>query len=159
MMTPITKRYAASRIKEIDVRKLAYFAVSVFWRASAHQWPGERMPRGLMGEYEQGLRLYLLGQQDFPANAALWVAVPMSSDPSYCCNLIEPGRGRPQFGSSIFARFYFLGIGFQFFVGDNLDRLYLNQCLAHSDVIIRTLQLDVDMAKRWTAIAKGRVLP
>lgn len=159
MMTPLMKKYSASKIRELDAKKLAYFGVSVFWRASAHQWPGKRMPKGLLGNYEEGLRPYLLGEQDLPMNAALWVAVPMSNDPSYCCTVIEPARGGPQPGSSIFARFYFLGIGFQFFVGDNLDRRYTNQCLFHSDTIVRTIQLEVDLAQRWAAIARGRTLP
>jgi hypothetical protein len=159
MMTPLTKRYIASKIKELDAKKLIYFGVSVFWRASAHQWPGKRMPNGLLGEYEDRLRPYLMGKEDLPMSAALWVAVPMSNDASSCCFVIEPARGKQQPGASIFARFYFLGIGFQFLLGDRLPKRYLDQCLAHGNAIARTIHLDIDIAQRWAAIAKGRALP
>jgi hypothetical protein len=80
-------------------------------------------------------------------------------DESYCCNVIEPARGRPQFPPCIFARFIFLGIGFQFFVGDDINKFYINHCLVHSDLITRTMNLDAGMAFLWNKIAKGRVLP
>lgn len=160
--TPGTSIYVASRIKEIDVAKLAYFAVSVFWRASAHEWTSGKiktMPKGMLEKYEDGLRPYLLEQQDFPSNAALLVSVPISNDAIHCCNMIEPARGGPLFPPCIFTRCIFLGIGFQFFVSENLDKRYIKDCLIHGDLITRTIGLDVGMAFRWTKIAKGRDLP
>src|SRR5207342_2250884 len=59
----------------IDVEKLAYFALSVFWRASVYRW---RAPHGgtvwnCLGTYEEPIRHYLLGAAGFPADAIVMV--------------------------------------------------------------------------------------
>jgi hypothetical protein len=70
--------YRAAEIPAIDVPKLIYFAASVFWRASIHEWEieGERASSICLGpRYEELLRRYLLGEAEFPENACLWVSV------------------------------------------------------------------------------------
>jgi hypothetical protein len=37
-VTNVTKIYFASKVPEIDVYALAYFAASIFWRGSIHPW-------------------------------------------------------------------------------------------------------------------------
>ena len=70
--------YRAAEIPAIDVPKLIYFAASVFWRASIHEWEieGERASSIYLGtRYEELLRRYLVGETEFPENACLWVSV------------------------------------------------------------------------------------
>jgi hypothetical protein len=61
----------------VDRAKVAYFALSVFWRASIHTWiadDGERVRIDLGSKYNEELRRYLLGEMGVPKNAALLVA-------------------------------------------------------------------------------------
>src|SRR5579864_1432312 len=91
--TRFTKMYAASEIKQIDIGKIAYFAASVFWRASAHDWHtgGLRTSdKGFLGPYEEHFRTYLLGVSDFPRDVALFVSVPASKDAAFGCGVMGP---------------------------------------------------------------------
>jgi hypothetical protein len=53
----------------IDTGKLGYFVLSVLWRASVHTWRlyGQELHMGL-GEFEEPVRLYLVGASGFPHN-------------------------------------------------------------------------------------------
>jgi len=68
--------YGATAIPEIDIEKLAYFAASVLWRGSAHDWRSGkdsiRTPK--LGPYERGFPKYLKGDGPFPPNA-FWVSM------------------------------------------------------------------------------------
>lgn len=66
--------YNAAEIPGIDCQKLIYFAVSVFWRAGAHEWPwqGEYV-YSEFGSYLEPMRLFLLDEESFPAGMALSV--------------------------------------------------------------------------------------
>ena len=50
----------------VEVDRLAYFAASVIWRASVHQWKqyGHAPPRLALGPYQELLRQYLLASVD-----------------------------------------------------------------------------------------------
>jgi len=65
--------YKQSTTPFIKRDHLAYFGLSVFWRASAHKWRGIT-PIDL-GKYEEVLRTYLLGGAPFPANIAVQLIV------------------------------------------------------------------------------------
>lgn len=70
-----TRVYLAADMPEIDVAALAYFAISIFWRASIHGWDrGGRVPIHL-GPYGEAMRQYLEQTAGFPENVALHVAV------------------------------------------------------------------------------------
>lgn len=75
--------FAANKIPSIKVRKLVYFASSVFWRASVHSWKFRGVPVNIdLGKrYEEEFRQYLLGTADFPNNAVIWVSVCASREP------------------------------------------------------------------------------
>jgi hypothetical protein len=59
--------YAGTEIPSLDMDKLIYFGMSMFWRASVHKWilsDGEvHVP---LGEAEEPLRLFLLGEGGLP---------------------------------------------------------------------------------------------
>lgn len=72
------KHYSKEVSPEIDRMKLAYFAISVFWRASVHTWhsdSGVEIRINLGDKYNEAIRRYLLGQTPVPSLAALDVAV------------------------------------------------------------------------------------
>lgn len=56
----------------IDSDKIAHFAMGIFWKASVHSWRGGRdEPMINLGPYSDKIRLYLKGEEPFPANMAL----------------------------------------------------------------------------------------
>jgi hypothetical protein len=61
----------------VDRQKLAYFAMSVFWRAAVHLWhrPEQKEPMMRLGVYEEPIRKYLMEEAPFPIG---------NGDPSFC---------------------------------------------------------------------------
>src|SRR5262249_13183044 len=58
--------YLARDVPELKIEQIVYFGASVFWRAAVRRWsrtPGDYID---LGQYEPGLRQYLLGEQRFP---------------------------------------------------------------------------------------------
>jgi hypothetical protein len=66
-----------------DLDQLIYFGLSVFWRGSVHHWKstgGAYAQQISLGEYEEPLRLFLLGKGSLPGGVVLTVDVwPYSS--------------------------------------------------------------------------------
>jgi hypothetical protein len=74
--------YSAADTPTIDRDKIAYFGISVFWRASIHAWEledGEKVKIDLAATYNEELRQYLMGITPIPKNASLQLVV--CSDP------------------------------------------------------------------------------
>jgi hypothetical protein len=64
-----------------EIEKLAYFAVSVLWRAAVHTWKEFGATATVdLGSYEEDCRQYLLGSTDFPTEAALVIFVAEKAD-------------------------------------------------------------------------------
>jgi hypothetical protein len=62
----------------IDVKKLAYFALSVAWRSAVHTWPSIRghVPDSVdLGNWQEPIRLFLLGQRPFPKDLTVLTTV------------------------------------------------------------------------------------
>lgn len=84
--------YSGTRVG-VDMDKLGYFGASLFWRAGVHVWNvgfGEWSTKLDLGEWEEPLRLFLLGSAPFPANAVL-IATVCSDDESAGC-FMTPGK-------------------------------------------------------------------
>jgi hypothetical protein len=110
----------------IDVQRLAYFALSVFWRASAHRWRG---PHGgtifnSLGAYEEPIRRYLLGETGFPADVV--VVVTACTDYGSQGSFYTPCeiRGHTVTGFGMLAR----GIHFRMFVGPDIPQQLRRVC-------------------------------
>jgi hypothetical protein len=79
--TAVTKKlraYTGAQVPELDRDRLAYFALSVFWRASVHTWktPDSGTVKIELGSrYNEELRRYLLGETGLPRFAYLKVNV------------------------------------------------------------------------------------
>jgi hypothetical protein len=61
----------------IDTEKLGYFALSVLWRAAVRTWTTSKYSteRIELKAFEEPIRLYLLGDGQFPANVAVVATV------------------------------------------------------------------------------------
>jgi hypothetical protein len=66
--------YSASAMG-LDVDKIAYFAFSLFWRASVHSWAtiGVQRTSVSLGAHEEPIRKFLLGKGPFPGDTAVVV--------------------------------------------------------------------------------------
>ena len=69
--------YTAAQTPGIKRDELAYFALSVYWRASVHSWPsltegGEPIRIALGKENNEALRRYLLQETGIPKNLSLF---------------------------------------------------------------------------------------
>jgi hypothetical protein len=73
--------YSGAAIPAIDMEALVYFALSVFWRASAHTWKNvSGYMEGIeLGPFEETIRRFLLGEQ-FPDNTVVLVSVWPTKD-------------------------------------------------------------------------------
>lgn len=121
----------------IDVEQLAYFALSVFWRASVYRWRG---PHGgtiwnSLGAHEEPIRRYLLGETRFPADVI--VSVTACSDYGSQGGFYTPCevRGHEVTGFGMLAR----GIHFRLFVGPDIPQQMRRACCISSprQVIVR----------------------
>ena len=83
----------ARTIGAVDLAKLSYFALSVFWRASACPWDAlDHTMQFDLGPYREKLRRFLLGEAAFPDHAVLIVSV--STDPTPQLGAVFPYSNR-----------------------------------------------------------------
>lgn len=70
---PTLPRYCALDF-DVDTEKFAYFALSIIWRRSIHDWGSKNMGvfrRWELGSFAEQMRLYLKGDAPFPSNMAV----------------------------------------------------------------------------------------
>lgn len=98
--------YSAAAVPTINMDALVYFALSIFWRGSAHTWRNTsgRMEGIELGPFEESIRRFLLGGK-FPENVVVLVSVwptrdvfPAAYTPRrgrapgcHCFNFVVPG--------------------------------------------------------------------
>jgi hypothetical protein len=100
---------------------LIYFAASVFWRASAHQWHFGRhavKQSSLGAKYEEEFRQFLLGTGAFPMRATLWVSVLESPRSTIAGATLFPWAERKD-GYHLH-KLVIPGMGFDLFVGSQV---------------------------------------
>lgn len=124
--------YDVSAITEIEVEKLAYFAASILWRGSAHQWRfgKQLLTRISLGPYEEELRQYLLGQAQFPRNAVL--AVDVIADAILRRGVIPPFGGKREGGIWSYALPFF-GIVLTMVIGNTMSKSLRKHCTYPSE--------------------------
>jgi hypothetical protein len=77
---------AFGQVAGVDVDQLIYFALSIFWRASVHQWLEPDTDRPIqtiaLGEYEELLRQFLVNGAPWPKDVVVLVSVwPYANPP------------------------------------------------------------------------------
>ena len=122
-----TTVYKAAEIPRIDCHKLIYFAVSVFWRAGAHEWPwqGGYVHSGF-GSYLEPMRLFLLEEQSFPAGMALSVWVSSLDQFLEITELPTAAKA----GGYHIHRFKIAGLAFVLFVGGRIPAEFIRTSAA-----------------------------
>lgn len=114
--------FDGAAIGDANVAKLVYFAASVFWRGSAHEWgplAGTKPVRLALGLFEEMLRRFLLGEVGFPADSSLVVTVNSSTDHGANELVLFPWKSNDQ---NILRQYRFVipGVAFQFFIGERM---------------------------------------
>jgi hypothetical protein len=123
--------YPGRLIPQIEATKLVYFAASVFWRGSVHEWEtrGKKATLVSLGtKYEEEFRRYLLGEADFPANAVMMVCVPVGPNP--LMSFTFPGVEK--FGTYHQFRFSIPGITFNMALGAGMPPEIRRMCTLRS---------------------------
>jgi hypothetical protein len=121
------ERFLIELGNSIDAEKLAYFSASIIWRAGA---------MGLdcrLGSYEPEFRGYLLGNADFPASAAVGMALLESSlltaNPENWVSLPSSVHAYPVWIHG----FIVCGLAFRCHVGRALDPKMKHVCLVRAN--------------------------
>lgn len=115
--------YWASKISAIDCSALTYFAASMFWRASAHNWWSKRAKSPIeLGPYSEQLREYLIGASSFPKSCALVLVLPDTNIEAMKMVQFLPFARR--FANCHLYVLHFLGIQFFLFAGKMFPERY-----------------------------------
>jgi hypothetical protein len=122
-----TKLYYASKIPEINVSALAYFAVSIFWRGSIHPWNHDGTIPVKLGPYQEQFRQYLLGMQAFPKDCSLCVVLREGKEID---RLTYPPVGQRK-GTFHLYRFPMPGLAFTLAVSRNIPPSHREMCFVH----------------------------
>jgi len=123
--------YHAADSAEIDVGKLSYFAVSVFWRTSisGRAFDGNENRIELGPVYNERFRRFLFGLQAFPEDALLIVVV----SPSVVVRDAVAIPSGQRFSNGYFWRFFTPGMMFDLGVGKGFRESKLRKaCLVRS---------------------------
>jgi hypothetical protein len=123
--------YSATRAPDIDFGKIVYFASSVFWRASVHQWKsaGHELKAPRLGRiYEEQFRSYLMGHRPFPNNATLWLSI-ITEEGFWNFFTFPYGDREDGYWRS---HFQFMGLSFDLFLGNLVPRDLRRFCLSTS---------------------------
>ena len=127
-------QYSAQHTPEIDRVKLAYFGISVFWRASVASWkdanglPESRIDLGK--KYGEEIRRYLLGETEIPKLAFLTVYVCSDAD-SARRSFAPANNGKTNVGK--ITGFLVRGIEFNFGIGKSVPTYQRDLSLTNSD--------------------------
>jgi len=159
---PLATFYAGSSNSRIDSERLTYFAASVFWRASVHEWNlpviGRKAPINL-GPCESLFQNYLSGRSLFPQSAALWTWVSRAQIPS---RVVDIPHTRHLWNCEVHS-FNIPGIRFDLFVGRELPSFVRAMCTLNgpdrpillSDVPDMVLASHVEQMSTTTRLSKG----
>jgi hypothetical protein len=118
----------------VEMRKLVYFAASVFWRAAACRWRiGEQLgPRLPLGPYEESLRQFLLAESAaLPDGVALVIGVSVAREDGHNCVAEYPIPNRRSSGHFTH-RFSIPGLSFMLFVGRPMPPVAKSYCASRT---------------------------
>ena len=123
----------AADCESIDIDKLAYFAVSVLWRASVHHWGIRDKRLSSLGEkFEPLAREYLLGHIGLPEEFAVLVKVALTGS-DYVNAMYTPSLATKTRGYHHHS-FVIPGIQFDVLVGTNIQAADRAQgCIVRGD--------------------------
>jgi hypothetical protein len=99
-----------------------YFAISIFWRASARRWKLDRdwLDRIHLGPYQEAFRQYLLNEALFPQHTRVYVFVAQEVQPTRA--VVVPCTSR--IDNAYRHEFYIPGIHFALVLGQHVPQYY-----------------------------------
>jgi hypothetical protein len=123
--------YADDFLK-LDWRKLAYFAVSIFWRAGATSWKfgNKRLSTPIASRYEKRIRAYLLGDDpaQLPPQTVVSVAVTSKREPIAQAMHFPTRDAGTDFHHY---RFAIPGMLFDMLLGPNIPQIPRDHCIVN----------------------------
>jgi hypothetical protein len=143
--------YPGRRIQGFDLDALIYFATSVYWRAGARRWWLHDHHGQLdLGPYQEWLRLFLLGDGEFPNDAVAWVSVAASVKPE---NVVVFPYGGSRDGFHLY-EFSVPGLAFHLFLGKRIPDEIRSLCAVRSAEGYTCLSSNVDLASFRAMVKK-----
>lgn len=133
-----TRLYYASKIPEINISALAYFAASIFWRGSIHPWNDDGSIPVSLGPFQEQFRQYLMGLQAFPKDSSLWVVVREGTEID---RLTYAPIGKREGNFHVY-KFPMPGLGFSLVVSKNIPQNYREKCFVHgpgNPIVVTTI--------------------
>jgi len=122
---PSVEMFSGTQIG-LNMERLAYFALSVFWRGSVHRW---RLHDGSivfnpLGAFEEPIRRFLVGEAGFPTDVSL-VAIACTDSASQG-SFYTPAKikGVSYTGHGMLVR----GVHFRMFTGTSFPQVVRNIC-------------------------------
>lgn len=139
------KAYAGANVKSLDMEKLVYFAVSVFWRGAVHVWESSLHSRAhdvQLFEYEEPIRKFLLGTA--PLSEDVTVAVYVCPNGRKLNAMLVPWAAHlPQCSRYIF---YISGLGFVLQFAHKLGPHFRESCAHHSPSKVIFVSIEFEKA-------------
>jgi hypothetical protein len=161
--TPDLTLFACRGNAAINIDKLAYFALSMFWRSSIVNWRAiANVPRIELGEYEEPIRRFLRGEAAIPPDCVL-IATLWTHQPSNL-QVILPAESHENQPFRIFS-LKVPGIQIALLTGAEIPQDARNECMYSSSnqiigvsgsidmVLIKQLQTNFHGAHRAAKIA------
>ena len=110
------RTWDTTRALKVDTSRLAYFAISMLWRVSIHDWKGVDgyMRRLHLGPYGEPIRQFLLGTGPFPRHCFVRVVLWPERDSVLWGTYIPRRDSERRF---YFYSYYLPGITFYMYVG------------------------------------------
>jgi hypothetical protein len=141
---------SAGAIATIDLSQLSYFALSVFWRASACPWDMlDHFAQINLGPYQEKLRRFLLGEEGFPEQAVLMVNV--STNPTPQLGAVFPYSNR---ANGVWQhRFSIPGMAFWLHLGTFRDKLPMF-CAVREGMIFYANVLDANFEREMGSLIR-----
>ena len=131
--------YWATKIPNIDIPSLVYFACSLFWRAAVHRWKYPNATVHIeLGPYKDTLHRHLFGKEALPESVAIFVGTSCLENPINSVNFPH-GRRR---GTFRHYEFHIPGIVFDLYLGNALPLWMRTLCPSRSDLVFATDRMD-----------------
>ncbi|MHA1360899.1 MAG: hypothetical protein ACTSRC_22485 [Candidatus Helarchaeota archaeon] len=151
------KIYNISMNSEIDIQKILYFAISVFWRAAVIRWNignNERVKIHLGSYYESQLKSYLMGEIEFPKYTTLHLFIDCEDKYRFITIPYKIGKKNMvnMYGFSVPGMMFILAIG------RSIPEVLRTGCLYHyktitlADILHSKLSTDI-----FNLFSKSRV--
>ena len=142
--------FDARTIADINIGQLTYFAISVFWRASACQWDAlDHSTKINLGPHQEPLRKCLLGEEPFPEQAVLMINV--TQNPTPLLGAVFPYSNR---ANGVWQhRFSMAGMAFWLHLGTIRDKLPMF-CAVRQGMIFYANALDANFEREMGSLIR-----